>query len=524
MRSLAGVCVVLASLLTGSPASAQDVESLKKELEQMRQQFESMREGYEKAINQLGERIKALESKQAAPSTAGPSPTAEAPPSATSPTTAGSSSVASPPTVATPPAAATPSTAGAPPTTGPAPTGTAPAATPAAPPTVVAQQPAAPPPAAAPGLMELARPREPFSLYQQRGAGQLLFDMGVTGDFVGNLTQNNVQQAQGGTFPGLENYFFAREVELSLFGQIDPYARAEVRFEADQNQRGQTPTVTLAEANLTLMTLPFDTQAKLGQMRNRFGLTNQIHEHDLPFVDRPDVLVQFLGQDGLVEKGAEFTWVPELPFYVEVLGGVFNGDNTTAFGYASLKHPLVTGRVRTFFELGDYGAIQLGASVANGLQPNGLTNTLVGADLKYKYVPDGWQHPLLTVAGEFLYQLRRVSDPTTADPTQTQTLDRYGWYLFGEVQPAQFGWWSRFAPGLRYDWTEYPINPGSQWAIEPYLTFYPSEFLRFRLVYKHTHGNTPGCCTNTGVGSARIKDEVFLQSTFIMGAHPAHPF
>ena len=52
----------------------------------------------------------------------------------------------------------------------------------------------------------------------------------------------------------------------------------------------------LAEANLTLMALPFNTQAKLGQMRVRYGLSNQIHEHDLPFIDRPDVLTQFFGQ------------------------------------------------------------------------------------------------------------------------------------------------------------------------------------------------------------------------------------
>ena len=90
-----------------------------------------------------------------------------------------------------------------------------------------------------PSIMDLARPRQPFALYERRGAGQLLFDMGVTGDFIGNLTQNNVQQAQGGTFSGLENYFFPREIELSLFGQIDPYARAEVRFEAGQESRGQ---------------------------------------------------------------------------------------------------------------------------------------------------------------------------------------------------------------------------------------------------------------------------------------------
>jgi hypothetical protein len=105
-----------------------------------------------------------------------------------------------------------------------------------------------------------------------------------------------------------------------------------------------------------------------------------------------------------------------------------------------------------------------------------------------------------------------------------QTLNRVGWYLYGELQPFRFGWLSGLSAGLRYDWTEYPINTGHQWAVGPYLTYKPSEFLRFRVGYKHTEGNTPGCCTNTGFGSARIKDEFFLQSTFILGAHPTHPF
>jgi hypothetical protein len=490
MRSLAGVCVVVAGVLLCRPAAAEDVETLKKELAQVRQQFEAMKDGYEKAINQLGERIKALESMT--------------PPGA-------------------PPAAPVQTAPGAP---SAAPTAAAPGAPPAAPAPPAATAAAAQAPVEPPGLLELARPREPFSLYQRRGAGQLLFDMGVAGDFIGDLTQNNVQQAQGGTFPGLENYFFPREIELSLFGQIDPYARAEVRFEASQDQRGQDINVSLAEANLTLMTLPFGTQAKLGQMRVRFGLTNQIHEHDLPFIDRPDVLVQFFGQDGLVEKGGEATWVPPLPFFLELLGGVFNGDNENAFGLGSIKNPLVTGRVRTFFDLEELGAVQLGMSVANGLQPDRLNTLILGWDGKYKYVPSGWQHPLLTVAGELLYQMRQIDVVGAApdSPPQRQTLNRVGWYLFGEAQPFRFGLLSRFVPGFRYDWTEYPTSPGHHWAVEPYLSFLPSEFLRFRVGYKHTQGNTPGCCTNTDVGSARIKDEFFFQSTFILGAHPAHPF
>src|SRR5437899_2444187 len=98
---------------------------------------------------------------------------------------------------------------------------------------------AAPPAAPAPSAIDLARPRPPYSLYQQRGAGQLLFDMGIAGDFVGNITQHNVEKAQGGTFAGQENRFFPREVELSLFGQVDPYAYAEVRIETGEEARGQ---------------------------------------------------------------------------------------------------------------------------------------------------------------------------------------------------------------------------------------------------------------------------------------------
>jgi len=490
MRRSIVLAIIAATALQPASASAQDAEALRRELEQMRKQFESMKEGYEKAINNLSERLQKIEQAASAPAAPAPAP-------------------------APAPAAA------------PAPAPAPPAAAQAAPETA---------PGGMPSLMDLARPRQPFALYERRGPGQLLFDVGVAGDFIGNLTQNNVQQAQGGTFPGLENYFFPREIELSLFGQIDPYARAEVRFEAGQESRGEGINVSLAEANLTLMALPFNTQAKLGMMRVRFGLTNQIHEHDLPFIDRPDVLVQFFGEDGLVEKGGEATWVPPLPFYLELLGGVFNGDNETAFGLGSLKNPLVTGRARAFFDMEELGALQVGMSVANGLQPDRLNNLIFDWELKYKYVPEGWQHPLLTVAGELLYQMRKVNTPGTeatvgddgeelpGTPGGKQTLNRYGWYLFGELQPFRFGLLSRFAPGFRYDWTEYPTAPGHQWAVQPYLTFWPSEFLRFRVGYKHTQGNTPGCCTNTDFGSARVKDEWFFQSTFILGAHPSHPF
>src|SRR5262249_54466608 len=118
---------------------------------------------------------------------------------------------------------------------------------------------------------------------------------------------------------------------------------------------------------------------------------------------------------------------------------------------------------------------------------------------------------------------RQLSD--TGDASEdTRTVHKVGWYLYGEAQPFRFGFLSGLGLGFRYDWTQYPTSPGHQWAVEPYLSYGLSEFLRFRLGYKHTQGIPPGCCTLTGVGSARTKDELLFQATFILGAHPAHPF
>jgi hypothetical protein len=454
MRGFVVVAAWLAIVLVPGLAAAQDVETLRRELDQLRRQQEQ----YQKAIEVLSERLKRLESQPA------PAPAAVAP---------------------------------------------APSA-----PASVAQTPSAPGSTGTPGLLDLARPREPFGLYGQRGSGQLLFDMGVAGDFVGNLTQRNVDRANAGAFAGRENRFFPREVELSLFGQIDPYARGEVRIESGEEEPGAETGVSLAEAHLTLLTLPWGTQLKMGQMRNRFGYSNQIHEHDLPWVDRPNALRNFLGEEGLSEKGFEATIVPDLPLYLEALVGVFNGDNDVAFGYGKISQPLVTGRLRTFVELADEHAIQLGLSGGSGQTPDRLRSQLAGFDVRYKFRPDGGLHPLLTVGGEGIYSVRRVEN----DLGEKATRDRFGWYAYAEVQP-----WRRWAGGVRYDWSQFPVDPGREWAVEPYVTFWPSEFLRFRLAYKHTDRSQREAFSENG-GSGRLVDELLFQASFILGAHPAHPF
>ena len=330
MRRLIVVCLAAVVVtLAGSPASGQDVESLRREVEALRKQLQS-----------VTERLQAMEARPAPP----------------------------PPL----PAAPAPVVAPAPLAQAPAPTTT---------------ESSAPPPT----LGDYARPHQPFSLAERRGPGQLLFDIGLSADLVANLTQRNVEKAQGGTFAGQENRFFPRAIELGLFGQIDPYARGVVRFEAgetvEDGERGFH--VEVSEAHLTLLNLPFGTQLKLGRMLNRFGMLNQIHEDDLPRPIAPMCSRASSGRKASTRTARSSPGWRLCPFYLEALLGVFTGDNEAAFGRGSLRAPLLTARLRTFFELDDANAIQLGISAANGETPEEHRNTLTGVDLKYKLVPEG---------------------------------------------------------------------------------------------------------------------------------------
>ena len=115
---------------------------------------------------------------------------------------------------------------------------------------------------------------------------------------------------------------------------------------------------------------------------------------------------------------------------------------------------------------------------------------------------------MLTLAGEAIYGHFTMRD--ASEERSARWLEGWGFYLYG-----QYDWTKRWAAGLRYDWTELLTATGHSWALSPYLQFRPSEFLRFRMQYKYGYG----------VGLlARDANELFLQGTFIMGAHPTERF
>ena len=451
----------LGSYLPGS-AQAQDVDAVRQELGAVRRQLDSIREQYEKRLRELTERLEQLETQRQA---------------------------------ATP--AAVPAPSGAPPSPGQA---------------VPLAAAATASPAGEPSLREMLAPRQPFALAQP--GRTLLFDIGVGGDFVADFTSRTRERRRDGTFAGRENRMFPREVELGLFGRVDPYASAVVRLSAGEEAAGLEPSdrsvnVAVDEANLTLLALPLGTTARLGVMRPRFGTLNVVHQDDLPQIDRPNVLSRFFGEEQLDgEKGVEAFWVLPLPVYNELSLGAFDGDNEVAFGRGTLRDPLVIGRWRTFVELEEHGGLQIDLSAASGIAADAHRNTVLGLGAKYKWAAPGSGFPLFTIAGEALYGMRTVVDESVA--SGRRRAERWGGYLYG-----QWDFNRRWAAGLRGDWTELAVERGREWAVSPYLQFKPSEFLRFRVQYKHSEG--------TGAVE-RVANEIFLQGTFILGAHPTERF
>lgn len=361
----------------------------------------------------------------------------------------------------------------------------------------VKEEPTASPPVEAPS---------PPSMVQiPIGQRQLLLDLGVSGDFVAAFSAGDTKP---GTFPGRENRIFPQEVELAVSGRVDPYARADIFLEFAE-KGSSTPTnggfdvsrefeVEIDEAYLTLLQLPLGMQARIGQMRPKFGRLNVIHQHDLPQVDRPNALVNFFGEEGEVEIGAELSALLPTPFFMELNAGVYNGDNDQSFGQGSLTDPLVTAYLKNFFELNDAAGLQIGLSGQTGPNAEGQRTYLAGLDLTYKWAPPDDPYTALTLQGEALFSHHEVASAE----------DRFGAYVFGDYRFSR-----RWGIGTRFDWSEFPVASGREWAVAPYLNFWVSDFLRFRLQYKHT-----------GRDFADALDEVFIQTVFTLGHHPPHKF
>ena len=290
----------------------------------------------------------------------------------------------------------------------------------------------------------------------------------------------------------IDNRAFVRTVEIDLRAAVDPYAEA-ITIISLENEAGKEFGIDAEEAyglikRIPLLeTAPLGMKLKIGKFRPSIGSNNKIHMHDLPWTTRPLAVARYLGTERgeFFEAGfnpvgidADFFLPNPIPSTtLEMnLDLVRSGDIGLAGGLSGTQ-PAYIAHINLSKEWSNEHLLNIGASL---YQENGINSTrLLVADLTYKWAPlEQRESKSFVAGGEIFYGRHSYAD--TSVQTQVTSMPM-GWFAYTQYQ---LSWW--LYAGLRYDWIEEPLDDRLKTSsIAAYLSYYTTEFLRFRLGFEH---------------------------------------
>jgi hypothetical protein len=317
-------------------------------------------------------------------------------------------------------------------------------------------------------------------------------DISVIGDFVGAFGRSPVV---GDPVPALQMH----ESEVGFQAIIDPYARGD--FFVSFGEEG----VNLEEGYVTFTALPAGFVAKVGKMRSAFGKVNTLHNHVLPWIDRPLVTDNLVGgEDGINDAGLSVTrsFAGPKGLFLEGTGQVFRGDSAEVFKSSQRNDVSVVGHFRGYKDINENTNVDIGASYARGHNELGsqfLTN-LYGLDatLRWKPLRRAIYHSFVG-RSEVIWS-RREQLPFTRRA--------FGMYASGDYQLGR-----RWFIGARYDQSDRAKELLRDHGGSVVLTYWPTEFSQLRAQYRTAR-----------YGENITSNELRFQVQFVLGAHGAHPF
>ncbi|MBI4547001.1 MAG: hypothetical protein HY707_03415 [Ignavibacteriae bacterium] len=314
---------------------------------------------------------------------------------------------------------------------------------------------------------------------------------------------------------------FLRTLELDLRAPVDPYAEA-ISILAFENEAGESFEIDVEEAYGLIKRLPIIEAAplgmklKIGKFRAPLGVNNKLHMHDLPWTTRPLVVSKYLGteQGDFFESGFNPTGVDidfflpspipqttlEMNLDVVRTGelGLSQNEGTTQLAY--LSHLTLSK------DWSNEHLLVVGGSVYYEREP--LSTRLLSADITYKWLPsERRQHQSFVAGGEIFWAKQNYLDTLSNEVTSSP----YGWFWYLQYQTS---YW--LYVGVRYDWLKEPIDDQLETkSIAGYLSYYTTEFLRFRIGVEHRMSDIPA--------HDDITSGIF-EVNFVFGSHPTEPY
>ncbi len=341
----------------------------------------------------------------------------------------------------------------------------------------------------------------------QTSFGALNPAISVAGNFVARADNQKVFNENGDR---IDNRMNLREAEIDMRVPVDPYADAVLITSLESEKPGEF-NVDVEEGYVNIKKLPFvetplGLKFQVGRFRPSFGKFNTLHTHDLPTTFRSLPTEEFLGEEGFVSQGLSTDFFVPTPWddnesltaKLQVLTGgdiAASPDDHNRLAYL--------GNLRWFKTV--EGSNNLEAGWSTYIHPGSATSPIVrlhSIDYMYRWKPfrqGEWKSYLL--GGEFMF-----SDTNAASGKRP-----YGNSVFTQWQFDR-----RKYAGVRWDYTTTLSDPNLlRKSITPYLSYYFSEFLRFRINYEHRWSS---------LVSENKRNSVFLELNWIFGSHPPEPF
>ena len=291
-----------------------------------------------------------------------------------------------------------------------------------------------------------------------------------------------------------QDTFQVREVELAFSAAIDPYATANVFLSLEDGE------FSAEEAYGAFTGLPGGWTMKLGKFKMDFGKQNQMHTHAWFQADQPLALRTMLGDEGLDDVGVSVNHLLPTPWMSDLTFEVTGGRNADVFGGArsDLAYNVAW---RNFWDLTENSNLEAQLSLAGGKNAVGHGTGLGNLSVTYRYKPlsSGTRASLLWRT-EVIRENYRGADGL---------LRSTGAFSYVDWQFTR-GWFA----GARVDYAEHPGDPklhDKGGALT--LTYFPSEFQKFRLQYERIN--------YAGLGP---RNALVFEYGFAIGPHGAHPF
>ncbi len=321
-----------------------------------------------------------------------------------------------------------------------------------------------------------------------------------------------------------------RGVELNVQSYLDPFSRMKATMHVSDEG------VDVEEAYMTRFSVFEGANLDLGRFRQQFGVVNRWHEDALDQVQYPLVLRNIFGNEGLNQTGASLDL--SLPdwgkAYQNLTLQVTNTENERLFGGDTLGTPSMLFHYKNYRDLDEETYLEFGLSGLFGWSDewdvmrggslvkeyDALGTQVYGADLSVVWEPPGEALYRNLEWRSELYLLNR--NLLAPDGSGRDTLSTWGAYSYLQAKVAR-----ELAIGMRGDWYEpdtkdyaavsnASLSPlavtesgAYRWQLAPYLTWWQSEFVKYRFEYDYSDGK----------GLENAAHTVWFQALFSVGPH-----